>query len=81
MGRLPHHDERPYDCAGQAARGQTGRGQGNLAAVIGKVIALGEGAGGQGRLTDRTADQLHGCRDRGKDTRHETPVETAFTGI
>ena len=51
------HDERPDDCTGPAARGQDGRGRGNLAVVDGKVLATGDGAGDQGRLQDRTASR------------------------
>ena len=54
MVRLPRHDERPSDSNGKAARGQTCRGRGNLAAVYGKLTSLGGGAGGQGSLRDRT---------------------------
>ena len=78
MGRLPRNAERPADRTGQAARGQTGRGQGNLAAVDGKVIALGDRAGGQGRLQDGTASHQRGGKDRGRDTRHETAVADAL---
>ena len=80
MGRLPRHDERPDDRTGQVARGQTSGGQGNLEAVDVKVIALGDSAGGQGRLPDRTAERWCGGRDRGRDTRTDTDVATSLLG-
>ena len=58
MGRLPRHDERPDDITGQEARDHSSRGQGNLSAVDGKVLATGDGAEVQGRLRDRTASRL-----------------------
>ena len=67
MGRLPRHDEQPDDRTGQAARGQTGQGRGNLAAVDGKMPAVGDRKGGRGRLRDRTASWWHGGRDIGWD--------------
>ena len=44
MGRIPRNYERPADCTGKVARGQTGQGKGNLAAVDGKVPALVDGS-------------------------------------
>ena len=64
----------------QAARGQTGRGQGNLVAVDGKVLASGDVAVGQGRLRDRTVSRRRGGMDRVRDTRHETAVVTELPG-
>ena len=75
MGRLLRHDERLDDSTGQAARGQTGRGWGKLAAVDGKVLALVDKVGGQFRLQDRTSSWRHGGKDIGRDTCHDTDVE------
>ena len=80
MGRLPCHDERLDDCTGQSARGQTGQGWLNLAAVDGKVLAISDGEGVQGHLWDITSSPRYGGRDRGWDSRHETAVATAFPG-
>ena len=49
-------------------------------AVDGEVLATGDGAGGQGRLQDRTANRWRGGRDRGWDTQNDTDVTTALPG-
>ena len=80
MGRLPLHDERPDDRTGKAEKGQTGQSRENLAVVDGKVIATGNGAGGQGRLWVRTASRRRGDRDRGWYTLNETAMGASLPG-
>ena len=47
MVRLPSYDERPADCTGQAARGQAGWGQENLATADGEVCTKVDREGGK----------------------------------
>ena len=79
IGRSPQHDERMADHTGQESRVQTGRGWRNLAAVDVKLYALGDRAGGQGRLWDRTSGRWRGGRYIRQDTCHETDVASALS--
>ena len=80
MVRLLIYDERSADSTGQAARGQTVWGRGNLAAADGKVFTTGDRVGGQGCLQDRAASRRSRSRDRGRDSCYAPPMDTKLPG-